>query len=162
MRASQQLEGDFGGNRSPDEERGAGKGTVLIHGEHATQVGISADEVRRFNPALVRSVPAGGMVYLPKHVAAFGPDVSFWHRPAGAAFDDLLDEFVRLDVPLERWDSRAFDSVLRPSNVPNSKMLAGLRQATSWQSTASLGSTCSGTLMQRLAAIVTYSMRPPV
>ena len=73
---------------------------------------LTADEARRFNPALTRSVPAGGTVYLPVYVPQFGPDVSFWHRPASAEYTSLLNEFVELDVSVERWDSDAFDGVL--------------------------------------------------
>ena len=77
------------------------------------ETGLSADEVRRFNPALVRQVPAGATLYLPRYVKAFGPDVSFWHRPAPEAFTDALDEFLRLDVAPQRWENRAFEPVLR-------------------------------------------------
>ena len=38
--------------------------------------------VRRFNPALIRQVPARATLYLPVYVAAFGENVTFWHRPA--------------------------------------------------------------------------------
>jgi hypothetical protein len=73
---------------------------------------LSTDEVRRYNPSLSRQVPADGTLYLPKHIAAFGRDVAFWHRPASQAYAALLDEFVRLDVSPDEWDSPAFDSVL--------------------------------------------------
>jgi hypothetical protein len=75
--------------------------------------GLSADEVRRFNPALLRRVPANANLYLPVHVAVFGRDVAFWHRPASAAYAAALDEFLRLDVPHERWDDPSFEPVLR-------------------------------------------------
>ena len=39
------------------------------------------EEVRRYNPALSRSVPANATLYLPKYIAAFGQDIAFWHRP---------------------------------------------------------------------------------
>jgi hypothetical protein len=51
-------------------------------------------------------------VYLPRYVSAFGPDVSFWHRPMSKAYADVLTDFLRLEVPLAEWDSRAFDAVL--------------------------------------------------
>ena len=79
----------------------------------AKGAGLSTAEVQRFNPALKRQVPAGGTVYLPLYVEAFGPDISFWHRPSNEEYADLLNEFVQLDVPLEEWDDRAFDVVLR-------------------------------------------------
>ena len=78
----------------------------------ARGAGLPAAEVRRFNPALIRRVPADGTVYLPRYVEAFGPDISFWHRPPSAAFASILNEFIRLDVSLERWDRREFDTVL--------------------------------------------------
>jgi hypothetical protein len=75
--------------------------------------GLSADEVRRYNPALVKQVPARANLYLPSYVKAFGPDVSFWHRPASAAYTAVLNDFVRLDATLEQWDDPAFEPVLR-------------------------------------------------
>jgi hypothetical protein len=75
--------------------------------------GLSNAEVQRFNPALKRRVPAGGTVYLPLYVEAFGPDISFWHRPPSEEYSDLLNEFMQLDVPLREWDDKAFDPVLR-------------------------------------------------
>jgi hypothetical protein len=75
--------------------------------------GLSADDVRRFNPALVKEVPANAGLYLPTHVKEFGADVSFWHRPASARFSAALDDFLRLDAPPARWDDPAFMPVLR-------------------------------------------------
>ncbi len=75
--------------------------------------GLSRDEVRRYNPALVRRVPARAQVYLPEYVPEFGPDVSFWHRPAPAEYAALLNEFVRLDVPVERWHEAGFEPTIR-------------------------------------------------
>ena len=40
---------------------------------------LSTDEVKRFNPALVRRVPKGATLYLPKYIGAFGANVSFWY-----------------------------------------------------------------------------------
>ena len=74
--------------------------------------GLPADEIKKFNPALTRQVPARSNLYLPRYVSAFGPDVSFWHRPTSEAYAKVLNDFLRLDVPLAEWDSRAFDSVL--------------------------------------------------
>jgi hypothetical protein len=80
--------------------------------EIARRTRLSADEVRRYNPALTRRVPAGASLYLPRYVAALGRDVAFWHRPPSRAYASLLDEFLRLDVSLDEWDSATFDSVL--------------------------------------------------
>ena len=85
---------------------------ALTLAEITRAAGLTTDEVRRFNPALTRSVPAKSTVYLPRYVSAFGPDVSFWHRPMTAAYALVLQDFLNLDVPLAEWDSRAFDSVL--------------------------------------------------
>lgn len=75
--------------------------------------GLAAAEVKRYNPALVRQVPARATLYLPSRVAAFGSDVSFWHRAPTAAYVELLAEFLALDVPAERWDEPSFEPVLR-------------------------------------------------
>jgi hypothetical protein len=75
--------------------------------------GLSVAEVKRYNPALVRQVPARSTLYLPTRVAAFGSDVSFWHRAPSPAYVDLLTEFLALDVPAERWDEPRFESTLR-------------------------------------------------
>jgi hypothetical protein len=74
---------------------------------------LPADEVRRFNPALVKRVPANATLYLPSHVAAFGKDVAFWHREPSAAYAAALDEFLRLDYSVEQWDDPSFEPVLR-------------------------------------------------
>ncbi len=74
---------------------------------------LSVDEVRRFNPALLKRVPARATLYLPAHVKEFGADVAFWHRPPGAAYAEVLNEFVRLDATEEEWDDPAFESALR-------------------------------------------------
>ena len=73
---------------------------------------LSADEVRRFNPALVRHVPAKANLYLPFYVESFGPDVSFWHRPPSAAYASVLHDFVRLDATPQEWNDPAFAPVL--------------------------------------------------
>jgi hypothetical protein len=74
---------------------------------------LSADEIRRFNPALVRQVPARATLYLPTYVKEFGRDVSFWHRPPTSAYSSVLDEFLQLPAGPDRWDDRAFQPVLR-------------------------------------------------
>ena len=48
------------------------------------RTGLSRDEVRRFNPAIVERVPARGTLYLPSYISEFGADVAFWRRPADA------------------------------------------------------------------------------
>jgi len=77
------------------------------------RTGLSVDEVRRFNPALLTQVPARATLYLPFHVTEFGRDVSFWHRPPSPAFASALNDFVRLDASLPQWDDRSFEPVLR-------------------------------------------------
>jgi hypothetical protein len=74
---------------------------------------LSSDEVRRFNPALTKSVPADATLYLPFYVKEFGRDVAFWHRPASEAYAATLNDFVRLDATEENWDDPGFESVLR-------------------------------------------------
>ena len=75
--------------------------------------GLSRDDVRRYNPALVRRVPARAHVYLPEPMPEFGPDVSFWHRPAPPDYAAVLNEFVRLDVPVERWYEPGFERTIQ-------------------------------------------------
>jgi hypothetical protein len=70
---------------------------------------LSADEVKRYNPALVRQVPRGATLYLPTHVGAFGSDVAFWHRPAGAAFVTVLADFLSINATPEQWDEPGFE-----------------------------------------------------
>ena len=81
--------------------------------EVTRHTGLSTDEVKRFNPALVRRVPARATLYLPSYVEEFGSDVSFWHRPASLAFASVLDEFVRLDADVRRWHEASFEPTLR-------------------------------------------------
>jgi hypothetical protein len=81
--------------------------------EVARRSGLTVQEVKRYNPALVRRVPRGATVYLPAHVAELGRDVAFWRQPASAEFSDVLDEFLALDETLDRWEDPAFEAVLR-------------------------------------------------
>tara|TARA_B100001123_G_scaffold450199_1_gene619152 strand:- start:13385 stop:14899 length:1515 start_codon:yes stop_codon:yes gene_type:complete len=74
--------------------------------------GLTVDEVKRFNPALVRKVPKNANLYLPWYVPEFGQDVSFWHQPASGEFLEVLNEFVRLDSADWRWYDRSFVSIL--------------------------------------------------
>jgi hypothetical protein len=80
--------------------------------EIAKRTGLAADEVRRFNPALVDRVPAGATLYLPDYISEFGPDVAFWRRPPSAAYLAVLEEFTRLEAGPELWDDPAFAHVL--------------------------------------------------
>lgn len=61
--------------------------------EITRRTGLSVDEARRFNPALINRVPAGATLYLPFHVEDFGADVAFWHREASPEFEAVLREF---------------------------------------------------------------------
>ena len=81
--------------------------------EVARRSGLSTDEVQRYNPALLKSVPARAHVYLPKHVPELGADVSFWHRPPTRAYATVLNEFIRLDATVQRWHDPAFEPTLR-------------------------------------------------
>ena len=74
---------------------------------------LSADEVRRHNPALKSSVPARATLYLPAYVKEFGADVSFWHREPNAAYARALNDLVHIDLAAEEWENPAFGSVLR-------------------------------------------------
>ncbi len=76
--------------------------------EITRRTGLSEREVKRFNPALVRQVPRGANVYLPVHVPEFGPDVSYWHRPADPGFAAVLADFVAMEPPTEGWESPEF------------------------------------------------------
>lgn len=81
--------------------------------EVAKRTGLSDEEIRRYNPALVKAVPAGAALYLPKYDPHFGEDISFWHREADEEFVRLLDEFTGLDVTPREWETPAFASTLR-------------------------------------------------
>lgn len=81
--------------------------------EVTEKTGLSVDEIKRFNPALIRRVPARAHLYLPRHESDFGPDVSFWHRPADSSYSAVLNEFVRLDVLPGRWHTASFEPTLR-------------------------------------------------
>jgi hypothetical protein len=76
------------------------------------RTGLAADEVRRFNPALVDRVPAQATLYLPSYVSEFGADVAFWHREPNSSYMAVLDEFIRLESGADRWDDPAFATVL--------------------------------------------------
>jgi hypothetical protein len=86
---------------------------ALTLSEIAKRAKLTTDEVKRFNPALVRQVPRGANVYLPFYVSDFGPDVSFWHRPADPGYAAVLNDFVRLEMEPESWDDPSFDAMLQ-------------------------------------------------
>jgi hypothetical protein len=81
--------------------------------EIVRRTGLSRDDVKRYNPALSSRVPAGATLYLPRYVKEFGRDVTFWHRPADASYQTVLNEFVRLDASGDDWQDPAFARVLR-------------------------------------------------
>jgi hypothetical protein len=85
----------------------------LLLTDIAKRTGLSADEVKRYNPALVRQVPARATVYLPSYVADFGPNVTFWHQPPTAEYAAVLNDFVRLEASVQRWHEPSFEAVLR-------------------------------------------------
>ena len=81
--------------------------------EITRRTGLSADEVRRYNPALTRSVPARATLYLPVHVPAFGASASFWQRPAPDAYTEVLAAFMAMDRRPEDWDTDVIVPTLR-------------------------------------------------
>ena len=85
---------------------------ALSLAEIVKHTGLAAAEVQRFNPALVQRVPAGATLYLPIQVDEFGHDVAFWRRPPSPSYVAVLDDFMRLDAGVERWDDPAFAAVL--------------------------------------------------
>ena len=66
-------------------------------GEITKRTSLAIGEVRRFNPALTRAVPAGATIYLPVRVPELGGDVTFWHRDPAPAFAEALDAFLQLE-----------------------------------------------------------------
>jgi len=80
--------------------------------EVVERTGLAADQVRRFNPAMVNRVPARGTLYLPMQVDDFGADTAFWRRPPDPSYMAALNDFVRLAPGVDRWDDPAFAAVL--------------------------------------------------
>jgi hypothetical protein len=74
---------------------------------------LPADEIRRFNPALVKRVPAHSDLYLPTYIRDFGRDVSFWHRPPNTKYSAALADFLALDAPSAQWDDGTLIPTLR-------------------------------------------------
>jgi hypothetical protein len=87
-------------------------GSPISLAEVVGRTGLDPDEIRRFNPALIRRVPAGANLYLPFQVDDFGPDVAFWHRPAHPDFAAVLADFLGVDATVEEWENPAFGAVL--------------------------------------------------
>jgi hypothetical protein len=73
---------------------------------------LSADEVRRYNPALRKRVPAGATIYLPRFESTLGTDVAFWNRAPRTTYENVLNEFVRLGAGPAEWDQPSFDATL--------------------------------------------------
>jgi hypothetical protein len=88
---------------------------VLLVGEITQRTKLTAAEVKRFNPALVRTVPAKSTLYLPEYVPELGDEVAFWHRGAPAAYSEALDEFLQLEPGVQRWLDASFEPTLQAS-----------------------------------------------
>jgi hypothetical protein len=73
---------------------------------------LSAEEIRRYNPALRKKVPAGATIYLPRFENGLGGDVAFWNRAPKATYENVLNDFVRLDASPAEWDTPSFDALL--------------------------------------------------
>lgn len=73
---------------------------------------LPADEVRRYNPALAKRVPAGATIYLPRFESALGKDVAFWNHAPTTSYENVLNDFVRLEATPAQWDHPAFERTL--------------------------------------------------
>lgn len=82
-------------------------------GEITRRTKLTASEVQRFNPALLRSVPAKSTLYLPQYVPELGDEVAFWHQPPSPAFSATLDEFLALEPGVQRWHEASFEPTLQ-------------------------------------------------
>jgi hypothetical protein len=101
--------------------------------EVASRTGLSADEIRRFNPALINRVPAGANLYLPDYIEELGQDTAFWHRPPSPEYAAALGDFTRLDERFgpEDWhdgsvfdELRAFEARFRATNTEEGTVMA--------------------------------------
>lgn len=81
--------------------------------EVTRRTGLGTDEVKRFNPALIKAVPARATLYLPMYVKDFGRDVSFWHRAPSAQYGSVLNDFINLQAGVQQWHEPSFESTLR-------------------------------------------------
>ena len=77
------------------------------------RTGLSTDQLKRFNPALVRQVPKGATLYLPVQGGQFGSDVAFWRRPFPPEYAAVLNEFLHLQTTASDWEDPSFDAVLK-------------------------------------------------
>lgn len=100
---------------------------------------LSAEEIRRYNPALRKKVPAGATIYLPRFESSLGSDVAFWNRAPKVTYENVLNDFVRLDAAPADWDRPSFDALLEkferrfeatktPEGVIMATVLAYVRQ----------------------------------
>ncbi|HSG67047.1 MAG TPA: hypothetical protein VLD39_18715 [Gammaproteobacteria bacterium] len=101
--------------------------------EITRRTGLSVDEVRRFNPALINRVPAGANLYLPFHVDDFGDDAAFWHRAPSPEYAAALNEFMRLEerYTTDDWNDgsvfealRAFEARFRATGTEEGVIMA--------------------------------------
>lgn len=101
--------------------------------EVARRTGLSHDEIQRFNPALVRRVPAGANLYLPSHVEDFGEDTAFWQAAPSPEYTAVLNEFLSLDErhSAEDWHDgsvsqslRAFEQRFRATDTEEGTIMA--------------------------------------
>lgn len=101
--------------------------------EITRRTGLSVDDVRRFNPALIYRVPAGANLYLPFHVDDFGDDTAFWHHAPSPGYAAVLDEFLRLEerYAAEDWNDgsvfetlRAFEARFRATGTEEGTIMA--------------------------------------
>ena len=101
--------------------------------EVASHTGLSIDEIRRFNPALINRVPAGANLYLPHYVEEFGEDTAFWHRPPSPEYSAVLGDFARLteEFDAEDWHDGSvfaelseFESRFRATNTEEGAVMA--------------------------------------
>jgi hypothetical protein len=86
---------------------------LITIGEITKRTKLTATEVQRFNPALLRSVPAKATLYLPMRVPEFGSDVAFWQQPPSDDYAATLDEFLQIESGVQRWHDAAFEPVLQ-------------------------------------------------
>jgi hypothetical protein len=103
--------------------------------EVASRTGLTTDEIRRFNPALINRVPAAANLYLPFNVEDFGPDTAFWHRAPTRGYLAVLGDFQRLDqrFAAEDWhdgsifdELRAFEARFRATATEEGTVMASV------------------------------------
>lgn len=101
--------------------------------EVTRRTGLSIDEIRRFNPALIDRVPADATLYLPFRVDEFGEDTAFWHRTASPEYTAVLNQFIRLEerYTVEDWNDgsvletlSAFETRFRATGTEEGMIMA--------------------------------------